>query len=516
MQHTITTTPAHHPAMSTRRAPALLSVLLLLASMLFLSLPGNQPAVNAGGNTPSLLKDINPGSGNAYPVSPVNVNGTLFFAADDGSHGHELWKSDGTAEGTVLVKDINPGPAPSAPSNLLTRGDGILYFLADDGTHGQELWRSDGTEAGTTLVKAVVPDDLPFGPQFLKDLIEVNGTIFYTFTVSEPGEMFPTYPHTLWKSDGTAEGTVQVKTFPDFVAPPENFTNVNGTLFFTHGEQVWNDEAGMYLYTNGAQLWQSDGTADGTVLVKLIDAGGVESSTPFVGNLTNVNGTLFFSATDNSAGMELWKSDGTAAGTMLVKDIRPGTDGSAPYALTDVNGVLFFAAWSPDPDFHVLWKSDGTAAGTVKVQDVYVDTANAQRALRVIDSVLFFRGANDPYGEELWKSDGTADGTLVVKDIRAGSSGSKPEHLTDVNGTLYFLKDEAGDGLGTELWQSDGSPSGTVMLVDNLSVAESTAFNGKLLLTAITDEYGAELWIYEPSVTDNSDKAFVYLPLIRR
>jgi ELWxxDGT repeat protein len=508
MQRTILTTPANHPATSTRRAPALLSVLLLLASMLFLSLSSNQPTANAADSPFSILKDINPGSGNAFPGG-INVNGTLFFAADDGTHGHELWKSDGTAAGTVLVKDINPGLAPSIPYSFLTRGDGILYFLADDGTHGAELWRSDGTAAGTTLVKAVIPDDLPLGPQFPRDLIEVNGTIFYTFTTREQGDMFPTYPQVLWKSDGTAAGTVLVKEFPDFVSPPENFINVNGTLFFTYGELTWNAEAGKNLYTNGAQLWKSDGTETGTVLVKSIDGGGVERSIPFIENLTNVNDTLFFSAMDGNVGTELWKSDGTEAGTVVVKDIRPGTDednnplGAYPYALTDVNGTLFFAAWSPDPNFHVLWKSDGTEAGTVKVKDIYVDMLNAQRPILAIDGLLYFRGWTEEDGMELWKSDGTAAGTMMVKDIQAGSSDSKLDYFTDVNGTLYFLNNESENGIYTELWQSDGTAANTVQLAKEIELADSMAFQDKLLLTMKTAEQGMELWFFDPALVDN-------------
>ena len=125
---------------------------------------------------PSLVKDINPGGAGSYPSDLTNVNGTLFFTANDGTHGRELWKSDGTAAGTVLVKDINPGSASSYPSNL-TNVNGTLFFSANDGTHGLELWKSDGTAAGTVLVKDINPGSAGSYPS---NLTNVNGTLFFT------------------------------------------------------------------------------------------------------------------------------------------------------------------------------------------------------------------------------------------------------------------------------------------------------------------------------------------------
>jgi len=97
----------------------------------------------------------------SFPRDLINVGGTLFFSADDGINGRELWKSDGTAAGTVMVEDINPGPATCFPSGIasgsLTAMCGTLFFSADDGTHGRELWKSDGTTAGTVLVKDINP-----------------------------------------------------------------------------------------------------------------------------------------------------------------------------------------------------------------------------------------------------------------------------------------------------------------------------------------------------------------------
>src|SRR5262245_16221248 len=125
-----------------RGGPNALHALCLLASMVVLC--GSSEA-----QPPELLKDINVAFGSS-PTSVTSVNGTAYFAADDGVNGIELWKSDGTAAGTVLVKNIRSGATGSNPASL-TNVNGTLFFKANDGVNGIELWKSDGTAAGTVL-----------------------------------------------------------------------------------------------------------------------------------------------------------------------------------------------------------------------------------------------------------------------------------------------------------------------------------------------------------------------------
>jgi ELWxxDGT repeat protein len=360
-----------------------------------------------------LLKLVDPGGGPNDQDNLTNFDGTLFFTASDSAHGNELWKTDGTAAGTVLVKDINPGPGDSDVANL-TVLNGTLFFEADDGRHGfngSELWKSDGTAEGTVLVK----DINPAAGSSMDEFTNLNGTVFF--------EAFDAASRWgLWKTDGTAAGTVLIKDFTPFaLGGLGSLQNVNGTLFFTVNDGV-----------HGDLLWRSDGTAAGSQMIMQ------PGSALVLGSLTNVNGTLFFDGTDGVHGDELWKSDGTLAGTVMVKDIAPGAPGSLLMNPTAVGGTLFFSA------------NDGT------------------------------------HGAQLWKSDGTAAGTVMVTNIRGQAGSLGPEHLVNVNGVLEFDGRDSNDNIG--LFRSDGTAAGTVELAANFDSRSSIGFAP----TPLTDDFNGD------------------------
>jgi ELWxxDGT repeat protein len=252
-----------------------------------------------------MVSDIDPGAGSSVPTDLTAVNSTVYFDATDGSHGFQLWKSDGTSAGTVMVKAINP-TGNSTPSNL-TNVNGELYFSATDGTHGVQLWKSDGTAAGTVMVKAINTA----GSSSPTDLVNVNGELFFSATDGADG-------FELWKSDGTAGGTVMVKDISPGPtgSSPSGLVNVNGELYFSASDG-----------THGAELWKSDGTAAGTVMVDDI-VPGVNGSNPF--DLVAINGEVEFYAFDGTS-TGLFRSNGSAAGTI---ELATNVSSVTPVAVT--------------------------------------------------------------------------------------------------------------------------------------------------------------------------------------
>lgn len=368
-----------------------------------------------------LVKDIVSGTGSSNPEQLINVNGTLFFTAETAAKGRELWRIDGTA-GAVLVKDINPNSGYGIShllDDLFVNVNGTLFFTANDGANGVELWKSNGTDASTVMVKNLTAT----GSSSLINLTSFKGRLF-----------FMTYGgRDLWTSDGTGPGTQVVRHFGTFQQNPE-LVVVGNNLYFTANDGI-----------HGAEVWKTDGTPDGTVLLKDVNEStgvGFTGSNP--ANLTNVNGKLFFTANDFVHGHELWMSDGTA--TVLVRDLTPGTSlQSNSTSFTDLTGVgnqLFFRAFVPGvTGQYELWRSNGTGSGTVRLAPNGLDLpglANGSPLITDVNGVAYFRSAQG----DLWKSDGTVPGTKLVRD------GVSAAELTNVKETLFYR-----DGTGNSFFE---------------------------------------------------------------
>ena len=434
-----------------------------------------------------LVKNINPGIEDDYRSSPkdsyarnfIEFDNKLYFTAADDENGHELWVSDGTTEGTKLLKDIYPGISndgfvySSSPADFVKIND-RLYFTANDGT-GEKLWVTDGTTEGIQLVADI------------------------------------------------ASGTSDYFAF-------DTFTELNGKLYF-----------GAYDEKTGRELWVSDGTAEGTNLVVDLTPGASSSYaySSYIRNLTESNGKLYLSANDGKIGQELWVSNGTAEGTQLVLDIAPGASSSYAYSsdlnyFTEFDGKLYFAA-DNRKNGSELWVSDGTAESTQLVLDIAPgDGGSSPHSFTEFNDKLYFSASDGKTGSELWVSDGTAEGTQLVLDIAPGiktsygmdgSAGEKyvypasssPSSFFEFNNKLYFSADDG--ETGSELWVSDGTAEGT-QLVANINPMDPfvalhssyprnlTVVGDELFFSADNGETGQELF---KLTFDDSDAGLTYI-----
>ena len=450
-------------------------------------------AAAAPGQTSQLVRDIN---GQALPApavqaSMVSVNPgsgeILVIAIEDALNGAELWKSDGTAGGTVLVQDLVGGPDGSDPVNLTTVGNRV-FFSAADAAGKRNLWRTDGLAAGTRLVK-----DLGFpnsnGPEGLTPL---NGTLF--FVGYSPADNYE-----LWKSDGTANGTVQVKNINNNIASAgiKHLFPLGSTLYFTATDG-----------TSGRELYKSDGTEAGTQrVIDLVPAGGTPFLEGFDPSFAAMNGLLYFAAdTGGEFGAELWRTDGTEANTQRVADIYPGSESSEPQWLTpmtvtgsEAGTYLYFSAINAAATGTELWRSNGTEGGTILLEDINGggDSSNP-RQLTVVGPMLFFTADDGSTGEELHASNGRtgAANTARVADLVPGAAGSMPGNLIAYDAdTLLFTAVDAADDLGLHATSFTGTtlPTTAPRLV-SLGVGSSVSHMTRVGTKVFFLVNGGQLW----------------------
>lgn len=408
--------------------------------------------------TPVRVADLNTtryDSGDSFFFASefVESGGTVYFTASDVLYGLELWKTDGTAAGTVRITDLCPGACDSLPRNLTVVGSSI-FFSADDGVHGTELWITDGI----TFIR-MVADAVPgLGGSFPNFLRALGGRVVYSAAD-------PTAGQELWISDGSVAGTQRIA---DLFPGPESSQAAPWLAF--GAEVLFSANDG----THGTELWATDGSVAGTRRVRDIFPG-VDSGLPGFSPVPGfpffaVLGTrLYFAANEGTNGYELWATDGSEAGTLRVADLDLGASSSFPRDFAPFGAKLYFRA-SDGGHGSELWSTDGTEPGTTRVADIAPGSdSSSPHELTVFAGALYFAAADPGQGRELWKTDGTELGTVRVLDIRPGpDSGlelfTSPHGLTPIGGKLLFFAD---DGVhGNELWATDGTAAGTALLVD--------------------------------------------------
>ena len=472
-----------------------ISELIALGNTLFFSAEGDnygRELWRSDGSEDGTFRvaDINPEGSSSEPKDLTTVGEILFFSAHNDNYGRELWKSDGTESGTVRVADISPGTSGSNPEYLTSFGE-ALFFNANDGTRGYELWKSDGTEKGTILLADIKPDGDYYGNPYSSNpykLTVANDRLFFIADTKFDSK-------DIWKSDGTPEGTGFVaEIYPDKYSIHNlhddfNFTEFNETVYF-NGQDY-----------RGVELWKINDTEKGITLVNEIEPKSYIGSMvgdiyygSYPDHLTRAGDTLFFSADNGNYGRELWKSDGTEKGTVLLADINPEKSSqcyyypypyckdivkeSDPKELTAVGNTLFFSA-DDGNNGRELWKSDGTEKGTLRVTDINLgESSSDPKELIAVNNVLFFTANDGTNGRHLWKSDGTEAGTVRVSEINSDKINSDIGGLTLVNDTLFFHATDGNDV--DELWKVDvGLESSTPSLaLTNTSVKKKEGNGG--------------------------------------
>jgi ELWxxDGT repeat protein len=404
------------------------------SDLLFFAFQGQEHSLWRSGGTAASTVPLRSTTVDAFSSTryqDLALAGTLafFFREEPFSIERRLWRSDGTDTGTFPVSP----PGQSQLANLQAFQGKAVFTTSSNNPLSSSFWESDGTVAGTRKLFDLPPNS--FGPYAVKAF---GNELYFLANAGESSDDVQ-----VWASDGTSGGTRKLTAFDTFAFDRDNLPEM-----VKAGSRV-------YFVANknfvGPRLWVTNGTATGTSDLQLP---GIEAALPL--SLVEFQGQVYFTGhtEQGTLGRGLWKSDGTVPGTVLVKPVAPRYDFNLfrqePAWTTPVGPHLYFAAEDGAHGLE-LWRTDGTPEGTVLVRDIAPGSASSYpRELVAAGGRLYFRATNGNHGFELWESDGTAAGTRMVQDLQPGGLSSHPEELTEAGGRLFFRAD---DGLsGSELW----------------------------------------------------------------
>lgn len=314
------------------------------------------------------------------------------------------------------------------------------YFVANSAEQGRGLWRISNSNS-VELVMSVETNNGAAMPQFLTPW---NNRLYFSIG------------HGIYQHDPNGNSTKLVKQFEG-----------SPTSFGPRSLTVWQDRI---VFTaddgEGEELWATDGST--ATLLADINPGPQGSGPNW---LTPFEDTLYFTATTPDVGNELWSisADGEAE---LVLDIRQDVRRPLPAigGLTNFQDIVYFRH---DDGVHgvELWRSDGTVAGTSMLRDIWPgERGGAPRDFFVHDEQMYFTANDGEHGYELWKTDGTTQGTQLVADLWPGSEGSVPGAFAIRAGEVWFA---AHDGTpNAEIWSTDGTEDGTRLIEDVEGIVE--------------------------------------------